>query len=297
MREELMAERIPVPGGYLVWQDVPPAGLRFVLQAAWDDRFEPALRAHEVVGIVLSIGLGWPGGAVEFLRGFPDLRSLALMRWDHRDISVLASLKQLECINLECQFGTFDFGTLPNLRDVTLRWRPGATSLLAQPGLEKLLIDGYPHEDLRPLTGLQRLRHLGLTSRKLASLDGLADLGALRGLDLYNCPALADFSALGSAPALEVLEFSACRGMRSLEPMAALASLKRLKLEQSGRVGSVRPLQGLKHLEELYLIGITVEDGDLSPLLSLPSLRRVALARSRRHSHTVAQIETALASR
>jgi Leucine-rich repeat (LRR) protein len=292
-----MAERIPVPGGYLVWQDVAPAGLRFVLQTAWDDGFAPALRAHDVVGIVLSIGLGWPGGSLEFLRGFRDLRSLALMRWDHRDISALASLKRLECINLECQFGAFDFDALPNLRDATVRWRPGAASLLVQPGLEKLLVDGYPHEDLRPLAGLQRLRHLDLTSRKLASLEGLADLGSLRSLHLYNCPALADFSALGSAPALEVLEFNACRGVCSLEPMAALESLKRLKLEQSGRVGSVRPLQGLKHLEELYLIGITVEDGDLSPLLSLPSLRRVALARSRRHSHTVAQIEAALASR
>lgn len=292
-----MTERIPVPGGFLVWQDVAPAGLRFVLQAAWDDRFESTLRRHDIVGIVLSIGFGWPGGPLEFLRGFPDLRSLALMRWDHRDITVLASLKRLEWINLECQFGAFDFGALPNLRNATVRWRPGAGSLLRQPGLEQLLVQGYPHDDLRPLAGLQRLRHLGLSSRKLASLDGLADLGALRGLDLYNCPALADFSALGSAPALEVLEFNACRGVRSLEPMASLASLKRLKLEQSGRVASVRPLQGLKKLEELYLIGITVEDGDLAPLMSLPSLRRVAVARSRRHSHTSAQIEAALASR
>lgn len=292
-----MAERMPVPGGYLVWLDVAPAGLRFVLQTAWEDRFGSTLRGHDIVGIVLSIGFGWPGGSLEFLRGFPDLRSLALMRWDHRDISVLASLKRLEWINLECQFGAFDFGSLPALRNATVRWRPGAASLLVQPGLETLLVDGYPHDDLRPLAGLQRLRHLGLTSRKLASLDGLAELGALRGLDLYNCPALADFSALASAPALEVLEFAACRGVRSLEPMASLASLKRLKLEQSGRVGSVRPLLGLEHLEELYLIGITVEDGDLTPLLSLPSLRRVALARSRRHSHTSEQIAAALASR
>lgn len=292
-----MAERIPVPGSYLVWQDVAPAGLRFVLQTAWDDRFESALRRHDVVGIVLGIGFGWPGGSLEFLRGFPDLRSLALIRWDHRDISVLASLERLEWINLECQFGAFDFGALPNLRDATVRWRPGAASLLGQPGLEQLLIDGYPHEDLRPLAGLQRLRHLHLMSRKLASLDGLTELGALRALDLYNCPALADFSAFGSTPALEVLELSACRGLRDLGAVAPLRGLKRLKLEQRGTVGSVRPLSGLTALQELYLFGITVEEGDLSPLLSLPSLRKVALARSRRHSHTAEQLAAALAAR
>lgn len=292
-----MAERIPVPGGFLVWQDVAPAGFRFVLQAAWDDRFAPALRAHDVVGIVLSIGFGWPGGSLEFLRGFPDLRTLALVRWDHRDISVLASLERLESINLECQFGTFDFGVLPNLRDATVRWRPGATSLLHQPGLEKLLVDGYPNEDLRPLAALKRLRWLGLFSRKLVSLEGLADLVALQALSLTNCPSLVDLKALESAHPLKQLQFHSCRGVTSLEPMASLTSLKHLTLEQSGRVGSVRPLQGLEHLEEVYLIGIIVEDGDLTPLLSLPSLRRVALARSRRHSHTLAQIEAALASR
>lgn len=292
-----MTERIPVPGGYLVWQGIAPAGLRFVLQTAWDDRFETTLRSHDVVGIVLGVGFGWPGGSLDFLRGFPDLRSLALMRWDHRDISVLASLKQLECINLECQFGAFDFGALPNLRDVTVRWRPGAASLLHQPGLEKLLVEGYPHEDLKPLAALTRLRWLGLFSRKLVSLEGLADLVSLRALSLTNCPFLVDLKALESTRSLEDLQFHSCRGVTSLEPMASLESLKLLKLEQSGRVGSVRPLQGLKHLEELYLTGITVEDGDLSPLLSLPSLRRVALARSRHHSHTVAQVEAALASR
>lgn len=292
-----MAERIPVPGGYLVWNDIQPVGLRFVLQAAWDDAFEPALKARGVVGFVLNLGLGWPGGPLDFLARFPELKMLSLDRWEHKDIRPLAALRGLERLNLSCQFGPFDFGVFPKLRFATVRWRPAAASLLALPGLEELLVEGYPHEGLKPLAALKRLRWLGLFSRKLVSLEGLADLVSLRALSLTSCPSLVDLEALGSMPSLEQLQFHSCRGVTSLEPMASLISLKYLKLEQSGRVGSVRPLQGLKRLEELYLIGITVEDGDLSPLLSLPSLRRVALARSRRHSHTAEQIEAALASR
>lgn len=292
-----MGERIPVPGGYLVWHDIEPVGLRFVLQTAWDDGFESALKARGVVGIVLNLGLGWPGGPLDFLARFPELKMLSLDRWEHKDIRPLAALGGLERLNLSCQFGPFDFGAFPKLRFATVRWRPGAASLLALPGLEELLVEGYPHEDLKPLSALKRLRWLGLFSRKLVSLEGLADLGSLRALSLTNCPSLVDLKALGSAPPLEELQFHSCRGVTSLEPMASLESLKLLKLEQSGRVGSVRPLRDLKQLEELYLFGLTVEDGDLSPLLSLPALRKVAFAKSSRHSHTVDQIEAALAAR
>ena len=292
-----MAERIPVPGGYLVWHDIEPAGYRFVLQAAWDDAFEPALKSRGAVGIVLNVGLGWPGGPLDFLARFPELKMLSLDRWEHKDIRPLAALGGLERLNLSCQFGTFDFRVFPKLRFASVRWRPGAASLLELPGLEELLVEGYPHEDLKPLAALKRLRWLGLFSRKLVSLEGLAELVSLRALSLTNCPSLVDLKALESARAIEDLQFQTCRGVTSLEPMASLASLKRLKLEQSGRVGSVRPLQGLKQLEELYLIGLTVEDGDLSPLLSLPALRKAAFAKSSRHSHTVEQVNAALAAR
>jgi hypothetical protein len=288
-----MGERIPVPGGYLVWHDIEPVGLRFVLQTAWDDGFESALRSRDVVGMVLNAGLGWPGGSVDFLARFPGLKMLSLDRWAHKDIAALASLPQLERLNLVCQFGKFDFGSLPRLRFASVRWRPGAEDLLAQAGLEELIVDAYPHTSLAPMAALVNLRHLGLSSRQLVSLEGLRNLAGLRSLDLFDCPALVDLAALEAAESLESLQFNTCRGVRSLDAMA----LKRLKLEQRGTVGSVRPLAGLRNLQELFLIGVTVEDGDLSPLLSLPALRKVAFAKSRGHSHTVEQINAALASR
>jgi hypothetical protein len=53
-------------------------------------------------------------------------------------------------------------------------------------------------------------------------------------------------------------------------------------------------LETCSSLEEFYLVGTTVADGNLEPLLRIPSLREVAIARSRFHSHTAEEINAHL---
>src|SRR5262249_47227211 len=88
----------------------------------------------------------------------------------------------------------------------------------------------------------------------------------------------------GAVTGLGSLGLLGLQAARDLSPLAGLSGLRRLEVSRAGieesdlvRPDSLRPLAGLDQLEELVLDGAVVADGDLSPLVGLPALRRLRL--------------------
>jgi hypothetical protein len=92
------------------------------------------------------------------------------------------------------------------------------------------------------------------------------------------------------------LEITNCPRLERIDVVARLAELQKLTLGNNGKVESLKPLRGLRNLHWLTFPESTnIVDGDLTPLLELPSLRKVAFQNRRHYSHRREQIVAALA--
>ena len=111
----------------------------------------------------------------------------------------------------------------------------------------------------------------GLVALSLDGLNGLTDLGPLRGmpisrLGLRYCPALRDLSPLRGMP-LARLDLFYCGGVSDLSPLRGMP-LTDLDLECCERVRDLSPLRGMP-LTSLSLTGCE-RVRDLSPLRGMP---------------------------
>jgi hypothetical protein len=169
--------------------------------------------------------------------------------------------------------------------------------MFACPELQSAFVEEPPDEDLRHYGRLAQLERLFIRSRKLVSLEGIQQLLKLKRFTAAFCGALTDIAAIGSARALQGVEFHRCKKVNDVTAIGALSHLRTLILEDCEHVASIRPLARCDALEELYLIGTRVADGDLSPLLQMSSLKKVVVPKDASHSHTSEQLNAALATR
>lgn len=265
-----------------------------MLTGDWKDRYRRIFEDGQAIGIRLSFGVGWRGDDVEFLKSLPGLRSVEIYNWRITDLSPLCLHDELEHIGLECRFGKFDFAQFQNLSHCGVKWRLSARTLLDCEKLVHLNVSGYPYEDLSSLHRQSNLQRLHIQSRKLTSLCGVDDLPHLQELTFAYCPFLTDISSLQHAKEIRRLEFLSCKGIEDIKVAGALDHLEILSIENGDQVLSVKPLSGCSALRELYLIGTGVVDGDLSPLLEIDNLEKVAVADRRHHSHTSGEINNLL---
>ncbi len=220
------------------------------------------------------------------VRGVEELDVLDLRMASDRGAADVPTLRKL---SLETYArNPIDFTQLPLLERLSFNWRPHAESVFASTGLTSLRISALPRVDLTDLRKLVRLKALRLdNSRRLSSLRGLEDCHELRVVSMRGCSSLEDISALASlSSSLEDVELDVCRKLRDVTVLAGLSRIKRLSLVDCGPIPSLAVIEGLHALEEFYFYGTTVvEDGDMTPLLRLPALRRVAFAARRHYSH------------
>ena len=94
---------------------------------------------------------------------------------------------------------------------------------------------------------------------------------------------------------LEIVELVSCPRIGDISSFGALSGLRKLLVEDCGSVPTIKPLESCDSLEELYLIGTPVNDGDLSPMLRMKRLRKVAFPKNKAHSHTMPEINDLLA--
>lgn len=292
-----MIPRKPVDGGFIIEQEHLP-GPCYVLTGPWLPRYQEVMARARVHYLRLNRTAGARYESLEFLRPLDFLRGVEIYDWEVKDLAPLVALPQLELLGLQCQYRNVDFAAhFPRLRFASFIWRPGSESFFRCPALEFLFVELYPFEDLAPLAQRRALRRLHVNSRNLSSVKGVEQLPELRHATFAFCASLTGIGPLAHCQSLEVLEFHRCKKIADIAPLSGLRRLRRLLIEDGGEIGSLEPLRNMDILEELYLPGTKVADGNLRLLLGLRSLRRVALPKGAKHSHTADQINAALAAR
>lgn len=185
------------------------------LKQAWEPRFKSIMEDEGITTVRFSALGSIKNLDLSILAEMPFLKGVEIYDWDVSDVRVIEELPNLEVLGLQIKrTKPIDFSRIPNLRVALLIWCKGFEGVFSASCLEYLNISNFPFEDLRPLSALQSLRRLSLTSRKLKSLSGIKDLKLLEDIDLYDCRALEDNDGISSLPNLKRIEIESCNKLK-----------------------------------------------------------------------------------
>jgi hypothetical protein len=259
----------------------------------------------------------------------PDLSALGRMRrlkqlylsggLEQVDFSGLRKLTSLSVSARHPVFG--NLRTCGSLRvlSITNSGLRDLTPLTGLKRLRELVIGEAPLQALTGIGELRNLRRLALSQVPLGSLNEIAQAGRLHDVYLYMVGRLESIAPLKALPALRTLNLGSCRKVRDLDSigelrgleslelhgvvvspatLGRLCRLKLLHLQSYGRIPSIAFVRDLRGLERLYFLeGTVVEDGDMSPLLDLPKLKKILFDTRRNYSHTLEEVQRRLAKR
>lgn len=271
--------------GYLLERGL--FGMRAALTSEWNAAIERSLLKEPIAEIELNRGRGWQGRSLEFLSNFPELLALSLIGATVERIEAIHRLHNLRSLRVltYCK-NEIRFHEFPQLIDCGLQWRPKAASMFEALGLRALFVHGFNGTDTRQFGRLTRLQSLTILGSPISSLDGLAPLRELRSLRLGDMRKLQSLSGIENLVRVEKLEINRCRKIRTVDEISSLADLRELYLDNMGEIKSLKPLARLNQLHRLTFVESTnILDGDLTPLVGLPSLELVSFQNRRHYSH------------
>ena len=198
-------------GNFEIREDENEIGKVLILKGCWSDDVASYMQANEIFALRLADTFGFKGHDLSFLSELDYLRSLELYCWDAKGVKIIESLPQLEVLGLQYKSTQkVNLSAFSKLKIALVTWSKGLSSLLELSSLQKLNIQNYPHSNLEPISKMEGLKQLFLTSRKLESLKGIEHLGCLEVLNLYNCPFLASLDGTESCQYLSTIEIEAC---------------------------------------------------------------------------------------
>lgn len=209
-----------------------------------------------------------------------DLTPLLVLRGSLRKLTGLAFHRM-----------NIDLAAFPRLEWLGIDWAKGAESVFDCTGLTFLWLSRCPDEDLSRLHRLKDLEQLVIVSRKLRRITGISALHRLWAVSLYYCPKLENtqesLGELRQLPHLTYLDIAACKGITDLETVSTSPTLQKLDVVNDRR--TLRSLQPLRHhpaLRDACWLGTKIEDGDMTPLLDIPTLERAVYQNYRHYTHT-----------
>lgn len=214
------------------------------------------------------------------LAAAPSLRTLSIVNCGLQELGAVALLRQLTDLSI------FE-GPLTSLS--------GVERLHA---LQRLYLQQLPLTSLHPLGQLKGLMTLGFSM--LPRLESIGEIGALANLTRLGFAVprrITDVSIVGRLHRLEWLRVEG-RLDGNFDWLRQLPALRELAFENVGPIPSLQVLVGMDQFEKLVLDGnATIEDGDLSVLLNLPSLKQVLYEDRRGYAPTRNVIRSTLAER
>ena len=219
---------------------------------------------------------------LDFLKGLPGLRRVAV-DGPMRDDTLVFELSQLEGLGLRTgSQKPLLFDRCPALDTVAVDDRPGLESLASLGRLRNLTVGRYQRPDLTFLGGTPEFIRIEGRYKPLR-LDGVERCGALDELAVFDT-SVESLEPLRGLAKLRQVEIGTPRAAPP-EPwdLSVLHDLPSIEwFTVGGPVRSPAPLYELPQALKRLAFG-TVEDGDLTPLLSLPP--RVELVSIEDHSH------------
>ncbi|WP_079319500.1 NACHT domain-containing NTPase [Microbispora sp. GKU 823] len=212
-----------------------------------------------------------------FLGELPNLEQLLLSRVDLSSPlpSIQAqSLKMLRLHHLALQ-GLPSFGGAPNLTHVSIIGTPitDVAPLSALQELRHLNISSTQVNDLEPLLG-HKLEALHASHTKIDNILPISQYGNLRGLHLNGTP-VTDLTPLAELEKLEELSLDGSLVV-DLSPLASNHTLESLDVENTA-IEDLSPLTNHPALRSVLLRGTNVTD--FSPLATIPTLKAVYLTK------------------
>lgn len=252
------------------------------------------LRREKITGIeILSMAVD-ESVDLDVLRLMPELRSLSILYENQIDWTPIQHLKQIEHLNLVARRykpQPLDFTKFRNLQTARISWHPEWESVLSCTSLRGLMIEsskGVPEFDLGRL---QRLREL-----RLKQCSNLRRVICSPGQNLESLAVLYchSFEAVSPKKVLKKLKYAFLGGNShfEVESLGKCKELVRLSMHGVGKLKSLKFLAGCRRLEVLGMSFSTqIEDGDLTPLLKLPKLRRLGFKPFKNYSHTLNEIK------
>ncbi len=256
---------------------------------------------HHLSGLESLYALRTQGGSRLDLASLPaeQMRKLAVSRWSCKSITPLERMRAMRKLRLDLFRESLDvISGMDSLEYLHVRGpAKGWATLRACTGLKEAHLIEVQISNLRRLNTWRHLRVLILAGRGVRSLAGLENCRMLEELTLINL-SLADLSPLRELAALRKLTLRMADSGMDLAAIAGISGLKSFTIDSSAtdaapvRLPTIRPLASASALEELTLRETTIEDGDLTPLLNLPKLRKVHL-----HSRIGGDVELLRAAR
>jgi hypothetical protein len=213
-------------------------------------------------------------------------------------ISGIRNLSNIQSLVLEVSTKeNLSFDVFQKLTTCGIDWQKNyQTDLFALPNLQTLNIEGFDRQNLKEIGNARALNELTLNGGKVESLEGLECLKDLRLLCLERLKKLHSLNFLDSNSNLRELVIEKCPLINSYDDLSSLSYLAHLGLDQKS-VPSLEFLRKLKNLESLYFGNTLVEDGDLSVLLDMPSLKDVQFKNKKNYSHKIKEIQSLLDKR
>lgn len=257
-------------------------GKRMTIRGHWDPRFARDARRLGVVELELNYSKGWKGDDVTFLSDLEFLRALELTDWNIGDVSSIHALRTLVRLKISTYCKTaIDFGSFPELEDLSLEWRAKARSLFGCSSLKRIFLNKYTGNDLASLMRLPKLVYLSVASPKITEI-GASPGSNLEFLGIYAARGLQSLQGVENLTRLRALEVNDCKNILDIEPLRTILGLESVHICDNGDIDSLAPLAQHQQLRELLFYGTTsIKDGRISLLRHLPFLK--AVFQDRRH--------------
>lgn len=267
------------------------SGRKALVRGEWTPDDAAAIRRSGARRLDVSVR----GQNLDFLGTLDGIDEVRVVNHILTSDSGVTGLPGLRVLELETYSDDpIDFRTFGSIERLAFNWRPNGETAFTRTSLVSLSVGGYPHVDLAPLASLVNLEGLRLdNTRRLRSLEGIAAFSHLQVLSIRDGRTLVDIDALATMDhSLIEIEVDGCRRFTDISALRNHDKLRRIMLIDCGRISSLAPLADLPELEEFWFYGTTtIDDGDMSPLLRMPALKRVSFGYHKHYTHRTEDIE------
>lgn len=262
-------------------------GTRVIINGFWDDSYIDLINKKNVDEIELNDGKGWNGESVDFLKNFPNLKSLIIIDLRIKSIDSIYYLKKLNNLELitYCK-DSINFQTFPELERCNFEWIRHSESLFELSKLKSLFINNYTEKNDDSFSNLTNLIELSIFNSKIENMFGIFKLKNLEKLRIANLKKIESIKGIDQLVELQDLEIQKCRAINSISDIFQLEKLKNLHLIDIGNVISFKGIENLHRLETLIFYESTnIVDGDLLPITKLKKLSKISFQNRKHYSH------------
>ena len=204
-----------------------------------------------------------------------------------------------------------DFGKMKKLQKVDLSWCSQYSNFNSLSTLIELRIVGYNKSSLEDFRQMTELKKLILWDPTINSLMGIEGCLSLNYMDLFRAKKLQSLKGIERLNKLEYLHILSCHKLLDISAVFELGNLRKLTIEKCKNIKEISLVEEssiewliLDSVDNLYFISKmpklntlffeNIENGDLSPLLSHPTLSIVDFPNKKKYTHTRLEIVNSL---